>query len=594
MDAEKRRAMKVALGQDSADTVIKGGKLVNVHTAEILDADIAIAGRYIAYVGDVEHTLGPDTQVIDAAGRFLVPGLVETHQHVGGTHLSMTEFAKVVIPHGTVAIVTDFYEPGSVTGKDGVRFCLDELKATGVEVMFGIPVVSHFQNNPFNNNGTVSLDDLKEMLAWPDCYGYNELVITALAQNDPTIMELTALTQELGKIRVSHAAETPMDQLQAGLVAAAPTSDHEPITAVEAAEKARLGMHVLIREGSAATDLVRVVKAITQMGLDPRMFAFSTDEDSAHRMMELGHLDRKIRMAVEEGVKPIVALQMATLNAAQASGVDDRLGSLVPGKWASILFVEDLANFTVSEVMLNGKIVARNGRMVVELQPPQYPQHFLNTVHVREPITPESFHVVPPSDRKEATVRVIGAQAGVLASKEIFEKLPVVDGQIPPQPGRDILKIAVIDRHQSTGRIAVAYITGFQLNAGAIGSVYNPCVEDMVILGTNEADMALVANKLIEIQGGFVVAKDGQIQAMMETPLFGVLSVDPVEIMIEKSRRVDETVASLGCPLQAPFHTLAFMAWPGHFGVLKMSNAGLANVNEGRIVDVVVGAEGGD
>jgi adenine deaminase len=501
--------MDVAMGQEKADVVIKGAKLANVHTGEILGADMAISGECIAYVGDVEHTVGPDTKTIDASGRYLTPGLIETHHHVGGTHLSMTEFAKVVIPHGTVAIVTDFYEMGIVAGKEGVRFCLDELKASGLEVIFGIPIASHTQSNPFNNLGTVSVDDLKEMLAWPDCYGYNELDIFAVAEKDPTILELSHLTREMGKIMVGHGADTSMEQLQAGLIAIGHTSDHEVMSPEEAAEKARLGMHILIREGSAATDLIRVVKAISEMGLDPRMFSFSTDEDTAPRMIELGHLDRKIRMAVKEGVRPITAVQMATLNAAEASGVANKLGSLVPGKLASVLFVDDLEDFTVREVMLNGRLVARDGQMIVPVEPRAYPDHLMNTVRVDVPITAESFHVVPPYGGNEATVRVIGAQAGILFSKELFERLRVVDGQIPPQPERDVLKIAVIDRHQGTGRIAVAFINGFELKAGAFGSVYSPCVEDMVILGTNEADMAAVANKLIEIQGGFVVVKDG-------------------------------------------------------------------------------------
>jgi len=591
MDADRLKAMDVAMGNENADVVIKGGKVVSVHTSEILETDIAVSDKLIATIGDVEHTVGPHTEIIDASGCYLTPGLIEAHQHVGGTHLSMTEFAKVVIPHGTVAIVTDFYEMGSVAGKEGIRFCLEELTATGLEVIFGIPVVSHLQNDPFSNVKTVSLDDLKEMLTWPDCYGYNELVISALAQGDSTTIELTRLTREMGKIRVGHAAETPIKEIQAGLIAVGHTSEHEAISAQEAADKARLGMHILIREGAAATDLIRVVKAITEMGLDSRMFAFSTDEDSAHRMMQLGHLDRKIRMAVQEGVEPIRAVQMASLNAAEASGVADILGSLVPGKLASILFVDSLESFAVREVMLKGKIVARSGQMLDPLESPEYPAHLMNTVRVGVPITPESFHVLPSGDRTKATIRIIGVQAGALASKELFETLPVTDGQVPPQQARDILKIAVIDRHLGTGKIGVAFISGFGLKAGAIGSVFNPCVEDMVILGTNESDMAVVANKLIEIEGGFVVVKDGKVEAIMETPLFGILSVEPLEVMIEKSKRVDDAIQALGCPLQAPFHVLAFMAFPSHFGVLKMSNQGLANVNEGRIVDVVVDAQ---
>jgi len=212
----------------------------------------------------------------------------------------------------------------------------------------------------------------------------------------------------------------------------------------------------------------------------------------------------------------------------------------------------------------------------------------MHTVRVGLPITAESFHIAPSKGGNEARVRVIGVQPGVLYSKELFEKLPVVGGQIPPLLEKDILKVAAIDRHKATHKMAVGFIKGFELKTGAFGSVFGPCVEDMVILGTNETDMAVVAKKLIDIQGGFVVVKDGEVKAVMETPLFGILSVDLLETMIRKSKQVDETVQSLGCPLQAPFHTLAFMAFPAHFGILKICNEGLANVNEGKIVDVVV------
>jgi adenine deaminase len=335
---------------------------------------------------------------------------------------------------------------------------------------------------------------------------------------------------------------------------------------------------------------VKVIKAVTRLKLDTRQFAFSTDEDSAWRMVELGHLDKKVRMAIKEGVPPIRAIQMATINAAEASGVADKLGSIVPGKIASLLFVDDLRRFGVKRVMLRGQIVAENGAVTASLKPPRYPKKFVTTVRIGRRLVPKDFVLTAPAGAQEVKARVIGITPGALASKELFVTLPVVAGQVPPQVDNDILKIAVIDRHTGGRRLAVGYIKGFQLRSGAIGSVYNPCVEDMVILGTDEADMALAANTLADIQGGFVVVDKGKVVATMEAPLFGILSLDGLAVMIDKSRAVDQVIASLGCPIQAPFHTLAFMAFPGHFGVLKMCNRGLANVNEGRLVDVLVHA----
>ncbi len=584
-----RSLIAVARGEVPADVVVRGGQVVNVHTAELLAVDIAIADGTIAFVGDVTHTIGPSTEVIDATGFYLTPGLIETHQHVGGTHLSMTEFAKVIIPHGTTAIVTDFYEMGSVGGIDAIRFCLDELKATGIKVLFCIPMPSFYQNRPFTHLDTVGLDDMVAMLGWPDCYGVNEAMVTGLAARDEALLGLIDQARTLGKVVVAHGAETPHRDLQAALTYVGHTSDHEATTAEEAVAEARLGMHVLIREGSAATDLVAVVKAITDHSLDPRMFAFSTDEDDARRMVRLGHLDEKIRMAVKEGVPPITAVQMATLNAAEASGVAGWLGSLVPGKAADIVFARGLAPFNVGRVMLNGRIVAEDGRMTADLAQPEYPARFLETVRLKSSPDRTTFSVAV-DDGATAQVRLIVAREGALASEERFVTLPVVEGQVPPAPEDDILKIAVLDRHTATGKVGIGFIQGFGLREGALGSCYNPCVEDMVILGTNEGDMAVAARALVEMQGGFVAVRGGEVIASIALPLFGMLATDLLENVLAKMEHLDATVRAMGCPLQAPFHTLAFMAWPGHFGTLKMSREGVANVWEGVIVPPVEAA----
>lgn len=584
-----RTLIAVARGEAPADVVVRGGRIVNVHTAEILTADIAIARGVIAFVGDAAHTVGPSTQVVDAAGLYLTPGLIETHQHVGGTHLSMSEFAKVIIPHGTTAIVTDFYEMGSVAGVDGIRFCLDELKATGVKVLFCIPMPSFYQNRPFTHLGTVDLDDMVTMLRWPDCYGVNEAMMTGLAARDEALLGLVDEARALRKVVVAHGAETPPRDFQAAVAYVGRTSDHEATTAEEAIAEARLGMHVLIREGSAATDLVAVVKAITDYGLDPRMFAFSTDEDDARRMIRLGHVDEKIRMAVSEGVPPLTAVQMATLNAAEASGVAGWLGSLVPGKAADIVFADGLAPFNIARVMIDGRIVAEDGQMTVELPRPEYPARFLQTVRLGHSPSRTTFSL-PVEGSGMARVRLIVAHEGVLASEERFVDLPVVEGQVPPAPANDVLKIAVLDRHSGTGKVGIGFIQGFGLREGALGSCYNPCVEDMVILGANEDDMAAAARALAEMQGGFVAVRGGEVVASVRMPLFGMLATDPIEAVLPTMEHLDATVRSMGCPLQAPFHTLAFMAWPGHFGTLKMSREGVANVWEGVIVPPVAPA----
>ncbi|MCL6451299.1 MAG: amidohydrolase family protein [Acetobacteraceae bacterium] len=586
---KRRELIDVALGKEPADLVVRGGRLVDVHTAEIYPGGVAVKGDRICAVGQVDYAIGPKTEVLDAGGRHITPGLIETHQHVAGSHLSMTEFVKAVMPHGTTAIATDFYEIAVVSGVRGVRFCLDELKRTPLKVLFVIPMPALYQNDPFGHTGSLGLDDMKAMLQWPDCYGLNEAFAPRVLDKDPWMLELLGLTWDMGKVVVGHASEFRGERLQAWLAAVGDTNDHECVSAEEALEKARLGIRILLREGSAAADVVRVSRAITELKADPRRFAFCTDEEDPRRLVRVGHLDHKIRLAVDAGVDPVVAVQMATINAAECYRVDRELGSLAPGKVADLLLVEDLKGFKVSHVVANGRVVARDGRFVADLQPPSYPDFMYRTVRLARPVRPEDFRIAAPPGAAQARVRVIEAREGDLITSEGQAVLKAEGGWLEADTGQDVLKIAVFERHHATGKVGRGFIRGFGLKRGAIASTFNPHNEDLVVLGVTDREMALAANRTAELGGGFVVVEGDTVLAEFDLPQFGLLCPDPLDRAVAKLDAVYEAAKGLGCGLRGPFTSLGFMCLPVIIGNLKMCCEGLVNVWESRLVDPVLG-----
>ena len=570
-----------------ADLVIKGGKLVNVHVGEIHKADVAIKGDRILAVGDVGGLIGKETVVVDASGKYLAPGLIDCHIHVYGSHLSITEFARVVVPKGTTAVATDFYEFGIVTGLPGVRHSLEEARRTPLKILFVAPLVAYMQNRPFGTNEKMSPTDLEQILSWPETIGLNEPPPAPIFQRDPIFLRLIELTNSLNKIIFGHACDLHGIQLNSYLGLGA-RSDHECVTAEEALEKARLGMRILVREGSAATDLTKVIKAISEHRIDSRFFAFCSDEKDPIDLVEKGHLDDTVRKAIAQGVDPITAIQMATLNAAEYFRLENRMGSISPGKIADILVLDDLSSFKISIVIADGKIVARDGQLVSTIAKTEYPDFLKNTVKIGGILKPEDFAIETAPSRKKAKVRVIGANEGTLISERKEATLPVTAGKIECDPDNDVLKIAIVERYRASGRIGKGFITGLGLKQGAVASTFNPVGENLLVVGCNDLDTATAANNVARIGGGFLFVKDGRTIAQLELPLAGLASDKPYETVKEGLRKMHQVLAEHGCKLKAPFLTLAFMAMPYGIPSYKISEYGLVDVDRLKLVDVVL------
>jgi adenine deaminase len=577
----------VARGEAPADLVVANGKLVNVNSGEIHTAGVAIKGDRVAAIGDVEYAVGPETLVIDAGGRYLCPGLIDGHIHVGGSQLSMTEFARAVVPHGTTVISTDFYEIGVVAGRRAIRFALDELKATPIKVLLNIPPHAYLGHGPLGNTNNITTEDVFALLGWPECVGLAEWNVFVAAIPAPGVRELTEAVWEQKKIMGGHFGELPSPLANAS-AALGIYSEHEAMSAEEALDRLRLGVSIQAREGSAGRDLRHVVKAITEHKADSRHFSFSTDEQEADSLVIDGHVDHKIRTAIRCGVAPLTAVQMATINAAEYFRVSDDMGSIGPGKIADIVLVDDLAEFSVTEVIANGKLVARDGKYVGELEAPAYPDYFFNTIKIARMTVPEDFAVEAPSSTgTTAKVRVIGVTEGNLVTEERHLDLTVRDGKVEPDPPRDVMKIAVLDRYEASGRIGKAFVQGFRIKAGAIGSSFNPGQMNLMVAGTNDRDMSLVANRIAELGGGYVVARDGKILGELPLPLLGLFANEPAEEVVRRLQGINEAIATeLGTDFAGLHTSVAFVCLAVSIPSLKVCDQGLADVRVMEIVDM--------
>ena len=584
---DRNQLVDVATGRSPADLVVKNGKLVNVNSGEIYPAGVAVKGDRIAAIGDADHAVGPETEVVDAEGRYLCPGLIDGHIHLGGSQFSMTEFARAVVPHGTTVISTDLYEIGVVAGRKAMRFALEELKATPIKVLLNIPPHHFLGHGPLGNTNAINAEDMFELLGWPECTGLAEWNVFVAAVPVPGVREITEAAWECKKMLGGHFGQVS-SQLANATAALGIYSEHEAMSAEEAIDRLRLGVHIQMREGSVGRDLRHVAKAITELKADPRHFSFSTDEQEADSLVLDGHVDRKIRTAVRCGISPMTAIQLATVNAAEYFRLSDEIGSIGPGKVADIVLVDDLADFDVAAVVANGRLVAREGRYIGELIAPDYPAYYFNTIKLERMTTPEDFAVAAPSAGKNtATVRVIGVNEGSLVTEERFLDLPVKDGQVLADPSQDAMKIAVLDRHGASGRIGRAFVQGFRIKAGAIGSSFNPGQMNLMVAGIDDKDLSLVANRIAELGGGYVVARDGRILGELPLPLLGLFADEPAEKVVERLQGMNDAIrAGLGTDFPGLHTAVAFVCLAVSIPTLKICDRGLADIRTMELVDM--------
>jgi adenine deaminase len=574
---ERDALVAVALGEQPAGLVVTGARLVNVYSKEIYQADVAISGDRIAAVGNVERCIGEATEVVDASGRYLVPGFIETHVHVGATSLAPTEMARLLVPFGTAAIVTDFTEATKVSAQiDPVLFYLDEAAKTPLTVYLS-PFYTALLGT--DRRPGISLDDLQALLARPECLELREWNVQSQRHASPLVHQAGELARRAGRLLAGHMRAQTWPVLQAS-IAAGTVSDHEAYTVEEAAQRIRAGVAVQIRFGSAhwheTWDLLR---AVTELRLDPDLVMFSTDEQELVDVRDLGFMDHRVRMAIEAGVAPVDAVRMASLNPARYLRVTGDLGGIAPGRRAFLNLVDDLRRFQVKEVVFGEQVVARGGGYVAPLERPSYPRSFYGTVRLARPVSADDLAVAAPEGAERSTVRAIGFDVETSATREIQLALPVAEGRVQADPERDVVKLASIERGTASGDRGVGFLHGTGMRAGAVGFTYHPGPSELALIGANDADMALAANRIAELGGGVVVAKDGAILAEVAMPLHGVVSDAPLEEVEAGLRRAKRALADeCGIDFVSNLYRLAVLFIPGVAPEVRMSVRGLLRI----------------
>ncbi len=576
-----RSLIDVATGRAPADLLVRNGRWVNVHSGEILPGhDVAIiAGRFAAIGPDLSYTIGANTQIIDAAGRYMVPGLCDAHMHVESGMVTVTEFCRAVIPHGTTSMFVDPHEIANVLGIKGVRLMHDEAAAMPVSVYVQAPSCVPSAPGLETPGATISPDDVAEMLSWPNIIGLGEMMnFPGVAANDEKMLAEIAHTQRAGKTVGGHYASPDLGKPFYGYVAGGPADDHEGTRLEDAIARVRLGMRAMLRLGSAWFDVAAQVKAITESGLDSRNFVLCTDDSHSGTLVNQGHMDRVVRHAIVCGLKPITAIQMASLNTATHFGLERELGSITPGRRADLILTSDLATLPIELVIGQGRVLAENGVLTAPLEPWPYPDFAKNTVRLGRPLTAQAFEIKAPTGRNAVTARVIGVIENQAGTKALERTLAVEDGLVALDAGQDVCQIALVERHIGSGAVVNALVSGFGYTIDcAVASTVAHDSHQMIVVGTNRDDMALAANRLGEVGGGAIVVSKGKVLALVELPIAGLMSDEHAEIVAKKADALVAAMRQCGCTLNNAFmqHSLlALVVIPE----LRISDKGLIDV----------------
>ncbi|HYY64562.1 MAG TPA: adenine deaminase [Gaiellaceae bacterium] len=559
MDLARRLA--VARGDEPADVVVRGGQILSVFTREWLETDLAIADGYIAGFGEYEG----ETE-IDATGRFVVPGFIDAHMHLESPKLLPDEFARLVLPLGTTAVVADPHELANVLGTDGVHWLLDFCADLPLDVYFmassSVPASRFESPRRALNEG-----DLEGLLRRRRVLGLAEMM------NFPGVIAGDAA--ELAKLSLSgathvdgHAPGVVGKQLNA-YTAAGIRSDHEALTVEEGRERLRAGMWLLIREASMARNLHALLPLVDELG--PSRIAFCTDDKDPDDIAERGHINGMVRDAVAAGIGPEDALVLASLNTALWHGLS-HLGALAPGYQADILVLPDLESF-------HPELVLKAGRELVEIARSEVPEWVKHTVRI-DRVGPERFRI---DWRDGAKARVIGLVRDQVVTESLVEEPTGRDGEAVADPARDLAKIAVVERHLGTGRIGLGFVRGLGLKAGALGSTVAHDAHNIVVVGMNDTDMARAVERLAELGGGIVAVENGEILAELPLPVGGLLSDLPLAEVVERSRSCTQAAERLGCTGSTPFLTMSFLAL-SVIPSLKITDQGLVDVDRFELV----------
>jgi adenine deaminase len=573
----------VAMGKAPADLVIRAATLVDVYSRELCPrTTISIKGSRIASVGDFEPLVGSQTQVIDADQFYACPGLIDGHIHVESSMLEPIEFARVVIPRGTTAVMIDPHEIANVLGVEGVRLMLKRTENIPLKVYVQAPSCVPSTANLETSGARIGPKEIAMMLKWPRIVGLGEVMnYPGVLAGDARLREMIRETSEARKVVEGHAPSLLGRQLN-GYLSAGITGDHESTSEQELVEKLRLGCAVEIREGSTSHNLPTLVHALKKHNLSSRRTILVSDDRHAGDLIKLGHMDHNVRRAIEEGLDPIDAITMATLNTAEHFRVDTEIGGIGPGKRADIVLTRDLSKMETGTVIADGRIVAKDGVLVAKIPFRGFPPRSLRTVHLKRKLEPQDFTI--KSDIESGVARTVVIEtSGEILTRKTCEDLKVKDSEIQSDLERDILKIAVIERHKRMGNIGRSFVRGFGLKSGAIASSVAHDSHNISVVGTNDRDMATATNEIARLEGGLVAAKEGGVVAELALPFAGLMSTQSADEVSRIEEQLSEAARSLGCMLSSPFMVMSFLSL-AVIPEVRLTDKGIVDVNAAKFI----------
>lgn len=577
----------VAAGRTPADLVIRGGILVNVQSREILPGwEVAVAGGRFAYVGpDVSHCIGPKTEVVEAEGRYLIPGLCDGHMHIESGMLTPAEFAAAVIPHGTTTMFHDPHEIANVLGLTGVRMMHDEALMQPVNIFTQMPSCAPSAPGLETTGYEIGPDDVAEAMRWPGIIGLGEMMnYPGVINGSQQMLEEISATLRAGKTVGGHYASPDRGIPFHAYVAAGPSDDHEGTRESDAIDRVRQGMRSMLRLGSAWYDVESQITAITEKGLDPRNFILCTDDCHSGTLVHEGHMNRVVRHAIACGCDPVIAIQMATINTATHFGLERELGSIAPGRRADLILTPDLRTLPIDMVFARGVKVAEEGRMTVSCPHYPWPDEARETVHLARPLTEADFAIPAPAGASRVSARVIGVVENQAPTRALVEELEVRDALVEAQGA--VAQIALVERHRATGQVVNAFVSGFGYKGRvAIASTVAHDSHHMIVVGTCRTEMARAANRLAEVGGGVTLWREGQELALVELPIAGLMSDRPAREVADNAQALVSAMADCGCTLNNAYmqHSLlALVVIPE----LRISDKGLIDVSRFEVTSV--------
>lgn len=549
---------------DEVDLILKNGEIVDVFSLETFKGDVAIYNGYIVGIGNFEWS----KKAVDVSNQYIIPGLIDGHIHIESTMVRPSEFSRAIIKHGITTVVTDPHEIANVSGIEGIKFMIDDAKNSVVDILMKLP--SCVPATKFENNGaTLTSNDLRDLLEYDEVIGLAEVMdYPSVINYEKDMMDKIEMVKNKKLVIDGHAAGLSDDKLDIYSIASI-RNDHEAVTAKEALTRVRKGFNVLVREGSAAKDLLAILPAITEK--NSTRFSFCTDDKHLDEMVDEGTINHAIKLAIKNGLDPLIAIQMATINNAKCHGIENK-GAVAPGYIADLLIVDNLIDLSIHKVIKSGKIVNIESQQRKEQV--EIPKPIMHSVKI--PNITERMLQIPLKEGQKANI--IEILPGKLITRKRVDFVDIKEGVFLSNPEKDYLKMAVCERHKSTGNVGLGIVHGLKLKCGAIASTVAHDSHNIVVAGTNDNDMTLAIEALHNTQGGLVIVKNSEILARVELPIAGLMSDQPYEVTVKKLLYMHEILGTIvDHHSQNIFMILSFLCLPV-IPELKLTDKGLFDV----------------